>query len=394
MALIFAKTFDYFFDKLKQPLVIGEILAGIILGPYILGKFSNIDISMFGFVLHSFSFNLISPEFNSLALLGIITLLFLSGLETDLEDIKRSGKGSVITSLLDVSVAFFFGYLVGHILGLPVLQSLGIGTVLTATSVGVSVRTLMDLDKLHTKVGAFILTVAVLDDVLGILILSIIVGQGSPLSIGIKVIIFFLITFVLGLRIMPTLMKISSTVNVRYILITIAIILCFLFSAFAESMGLASITGAFIAGLILSTTPQSKRIIEYIREIGHAFLIPLFFVWVGASFDFSALHDVGILVLLFIPAALIGKIIGCTSGAKISGFTNREAFQVGFGMLPRMEVALVVVTTARVLGIFPGELGEHMLAATVLLVIVTAIITPIILKISFKEEKQTSCKTT
>ena len=349
---------------------------------------------MFGFVLHSFSFNLISPEFNSLALLGIITLLFLSGLETDLEDIKKSGKGSIITSLLDVSVAFFFGYLVGHILGLPVLQSLGIGTVLTATSVGVSVRTLMDLDKLHTKVGAFILTVAVLDDVLGILILSIIVGQGSPLSIGIKVIIFFLITFVLGLRIMPTLMKISSTVNVRYILITIAIILCFLFSAFAESMGLASITGAFIAGLILSTTPQSKRIIEYIREIGHAFLIPLFFVWVGASFDFSALHDVGILVLLFIPAAFIGKIIGCTSGAKISGFTNREAFQVGFGMLPRMEVALVVVTTARVLGIFPGELGEHMLAATVLLVIVTAIITPIILKISFKEEKQTSCKTT
>ena len=385
LALIFAKTFDYLFEKIKQPIVIGEISAGIVLGPYLLGKLSNLNISLFGNEFHIFSFNLTSPEFQSLAMLGIIILLFLSGLETDFRDIKNAGKGSIITSLLDVSVAFIFGYFVGQLLGLPVLQSLAIGAVLTATSVGVSVRTLMDLDKLHTKVGAFILTVAVLDDVLGILILSIIVGQGSPLNMGIKVVIFFFITFILGLRFIPNIMRIGRVIRIRYILITIAIVLCFLFAAFAESMGLAAITGAFIAGLIISTTPQSKRILEYIRELGHAFLIPLFFVWVGASFEFSAIQDVGLLVLLFIPAAFIGKIIGCTTGAKISGFTNREAIQVGVGMIPRMEVALVVVTTAISLGVFTGTLAHQMLAATVLLVIASAVVTPTLLKISFKK---------
>ena len=327
LALLFAKTFDYLFEKLKQPVVIGEILAGIILGPYLIGKLSGTNISIWGSELHTFSFDLTSMEFQSLAMLGIITLLFLSGLETDFKDMKNAGKWGIITSLLDVSVAFIFGYLVGQLLGLPVLQSLAIGAVLTATSVGVSVRTLMDLDKLHTKVGAFILTIAVLDDVLGILILSIIVGQGSPLGMGIKVVIFFFITFVLGLRFIPHVIKICKVIHVRYILITIAMILCFLFAAFAESMGLAAITGAFI-----------------------------------------------------------GKIIGCTTGAKLSGFNNREALQVGIGMIPRMEVALVVVATAISLGVFTGSLAHQMLAATVLLVIVSAIATPFLLKIAFKEE--------
>ena len=355
------------------------------LGPYLLGKLSGANINLLGNEIHTFSFSLTSPEFQSLAMMGIITLLFLSGLEIDFKDIKNAGKGGIITSLLDVSVAFIFGYMVGQILGLPVLQSLAIGAVLSATSVGVSVRTLMDLDKLHTKVGAFILTVAVLDDVLGILILSIIVGQDSPLGMGIKVVIFFFITLILGLRFIPYVMKIGKVFHVRYILLTIAIALCFLFAAFAESMGLAAITGAFIAGLIISTTPQSKRILDYIRELGHAFLIPLFFVWIGASFEFSTLQDVGLFVLLFIPAAFIGKIIGCTLGAKISGFNNRESLQVGIGMIPRMEVALVVVATSITLGIFTDDLAQQMLAATVLLVIVSAIITPVLLKISFKK---------
>lgn len=351
-----------------------------------LGKLSGTTLSLAGNDIYLFSLDLTSQEFHALAMLGIVTLLFLSGLETEFQDIKNAGKGGIITSLLDVCVAFIFGYLVGHFLNLPLLQSLAVGAILTATSVGVSVRTLMDLGKLHTKVGAFILTIAVLDDVLGILILSIIVGQGSPLIMGAKVIIFFLITFVLGLRFISRIMKIGNIIRVRYILITIALALCFLFAALAESMGLAAITGAFIAGLIISTTPQSRRILEYTREMGHTFLIPLFFVWVGASFDFSALQDVGMLVLLFIPAAFLGKIIGCTTGAKLSGFKKWEALQVGIGMIPRMEVALVVVATATSLGVFTGVMAHQMLAATVLLVIVSAIITPILLKISFKKE--------
>ena len=372
-------------EKIKQPAVIGEILAGVILGPYILGEMSGITFSLWGNEIYQFTLDITSPEFHALAILGIVTLLFLSGLETKFEDIKNAGKGGIMTSILDVSVAFIFGYLVGQILGFSVLQSLGIGAILTATRVGISVRTLMDMGKLHTKVGTFILTVAVLDDVLGIIILSIIVGTGSPIIMGSKIIAYFLLTFVLGLYLIPKILKIENVVHARQLIVTLSLTLCFFFAALAESMGLAAITGAFIAGLIIGTTPQSKRILEYSREIGQTFLIPLFFVWVGASFDFSAIKDVGVLVLLFIPAAFAGKIIGCTTGAKITGFNYRESLQVGIGMIPRMEVALVVVATAISLGVFTGNFAHQMLAATVLLVIVSAVVTPILLKLSFKK---------
>ncbi|HEC81415.1 MAG TPA: cation:proton antiporter, partial [Thermoplasmatales archaeon] len=365
---------------------IGEILTGVILGPYLLGRFSNINLSILGNEIIHVSLNLGTTEFEAVATLGIITLLFLSGLETKFDDMKNAGKGGIITSLLDVSVAFLFGYLVGHTLGFPTIQSLAIGAILTATSVGITVRTLMDMRKLATKSGTLILTVAVLDDVLGILILSMIIGKGSPIIIGIKAVVFFAVILFLGLHFIPKIMRIGDVIHAKQVLLTAALVLCFLFAALAESVGLAAITGAFLAGLLIGTTPQSKRILDFTRDIGYSFLIPMFFVWVGASFDFSSIGDVGLLVLLFIPAAIVGKIIGCSTGAKISGLTNREALQVGLGMIPRMEVALVVVATEISLGIFQGETAHQMLAATILLVIITATLTPIILKIAYKEK--------
>ncbi|MCD6467751.1 MAG: cation:proton antiporter [Thermoplasmata archaeon] len=386
LALILAKTLGYLFEKIRQPAVIGEILTGVLLGPYILGRFSDINLSLFGNEIFHVTINLESTDFEALATLGIITLLFLSGLETKFDDIKNAGRGGMVTSILDVSIAFLFGYLVGHILGFPTLQSLAIGAILTATSVGISVRTLMDMGKLATRSGTLILTVAVLDDVLGILVLSMIIGKGSPIVIGIKAVVFFVVIIFLGLHFIPKVMKIGDIIHARQILLTAALVLCFLFAALAESVGLAAITGAFLAGLLIGTTPQSKRILDFTKDIGYSFLIPLFFVWIGASFDFSAVGNVGLLVLLFIPAALAGKIIGCSTGAKISGLTNREAMQVGLGMIPRMEVALVVVATEISLGIFQGEAAHQMLAATILLVIVTAVLTPTLLKIAYKEK--------
>ena len=386
LALLLAKILGYLFEKVKQPAVIGEILTGIILGPYLIGKFSGVTISLWGNDLYDFELNLTSPEFEAIAMLGIVVLLFLSGLETKFDDIKNAGKSGAITSILDVSVAFIFGYLVGLVLGLPAIQSLAIGAILTATSVGISVRTLMDMDKLHTRVGSLILTVAVLDDVLGIIILSVIIGEGSPVVIAMKAIIFFIVALFLGIRFIPKIMKIGRIVPARHILLAGSLSICFLLAALAKGIGLAAITGAFIAGLLIGITPQSKRILSYIRELGYSFLIPLFFVWVGASFDLSAIKDVGLLVLLFIPAAIAGKIIGCGVGAKINGFKNREALQVGIGMIPRMEVALVVVATEISLGIFKGDIAHQMLAATILLVVITSILSPILLKITFKEK--------
>jgi len=376
LALILAKIFGYGMEKLKQPAVIGEILAGIFLGPFILGSIFN-----FNFISPS-----ISNETETIAQIGIILLLFLSGIETCVGEIKEAGKSGMITSFFDVFMAFLFGYIVGTILGYDTLHSIAIGNIFTATSVGITVRTLMDMNALHTNVGNLILTVAVLDDILGIIVLSVTLGKGSVEMLFVKIAAFFAIFFIL-LLLLYKYQKFGIHVSIPKFALTIALALCFIFSALALSLGLAAITGSFFAGLLLSAAPQRRRISEFIREIGDIFFIPLFFVWVGASFDFSALEGVGMLILLFIPFALAGKIIGCSLGAKITGFSNRDAISVGVGMMPRMEVALIVVTTEISMGIWNETVAHQVLAATILLVIISSLITPFALKAIYKPQK-------
>lgn len=378
LALILARLLGYGMEKLKQPAVIGEIFAGIIIGPFVMGSI--------------FNFNFISPsiegEVEAIARLGIILLLFLSGIETGMEEIKNAGKSGIITSMFDVGIAFLFGYIVGSILGYDMLHSIAIGNIFTATSVGITVRTLMDMDALHTNVGNLILTVAVLDDILGIVILSITLGKGSPEMLLIKVAIFFMI-FLIFLFSFYKLQKIHISLHIPRFILTLAFGFCFIFSSVAMSLGLAAITGSFFAGLLLSVLPQRGRITDFTRQIGDTFFIPLFFVWVGASFDFSALRGLGTLILYFIPFALAGKIIGCSMGAKINGFKNREAIAVGIGMMPRMEVALIVVTTEISMGIWNKTLAHQILAATILLVIVSSLITPFSLKAIYRQKEKT-----
>ncbi|RLB58647.1 MAG: cation:proton antiporter [Deltaproteobacteria bacterium] len=376
LALILAKIFGYGMEKLKQPAVIGEILAGIFLGPFILGSIFN-----FNFISPS-----ISNETETIAQIGIILLLFLSGIETGVGEIKEAGKSGMITSFFDVFMAFLFGYIVGTILGYDTLHSIAIGNIFTATSVGITVRTLMDMNALHTNVGNLILTVAVLDDILGIIVLSVTLGKGSVEMLFVKIAAFFAIFFIL-LLLLYKYQKFGIHVSIPKFALTIALALCFICSALALSLGLAAITGSFFAGLLLSAAPQRRRISEFIREIGDIFFIPLFFVWVGASFDFSALEGVGMLILLFIPFALAGKIIGCSLGAKITGFSNRDAISVGVGMMPRLEVALIVVTTEISMGIWDKPLAHQVLAATILLVIISSLITPFALKAIYKPQK-------
>ncbi len=366
IALILAKLIGYALEKIKQPAVIGEILTGILLGPFIAGK---IGISY------------LSKTTEGIAYIGIILLLFISGLEIGIDELKTVGKNGFITSFFDVSIAFFFGYLAGHILGYDLKTSIAIGNILVATSVGITVKTLMEMHALHTKVGELILTVAVLDDVLSIIVLSITLGQGEPSILLLKIFTFFLI-FLLLLFFSNIVKEIKF--HIPRFLLTLSISFALIFSAFAKSLGLAAITGSFFAGLIFSKLPQRRRITDFIRQMGEIFFIPLFFVWVGASFDFSALEEIGNLVILFIPMALVGKIVGCSIGAKICGFKARNALAVGIGMMPRMEVALVVVTTEITMGVFNEILAHQVLAATILLVIISSFITPILLKLVYK----------
>ena len=378
VALPLAKILGYAMERIKQPAVIGEIIAGIILGPFAIGRFIK-------------EVNFVSPaiceETEAIAKIGIILLLLLSGIETGIGEIRRAGKSGIITSMFDVSIAFIFGYIVGSILGYDVLRCIAIGNIFTATSVGVTVKTLMDMNALHTDVGELILTVAVLDDILGIIVLSITLGRSSPEILLIKVVIFFLI-FALILFSIRKFHGIGSKLHLSRFIFSLSIAFCFIFSALALSLGLAAITGSFFAGLVLSTLPQRKAINDFVRRIGELFFIPLFFVWVGASFDFSALKGVGTLILYFLPFALAGKIIGCSLGAKVNRFRTRDAIAVGIGMMPRMEVALIVATTEISMGIWSKTLAHQILAATIMLVIVSSFITPFLLKAVYKPEEK------
>ncbi len=369
IALLLAKLLGFLFDKLKQPAVIGEILTGIVVGPFIAGEL--------------FGMNYISSVTEGLGEMGIILLLFISGLEIGVDEIKAAGKKGMLTSLFDVSIAFLFGVIAGHVLGYDIRTSIAIGNIMVATSVGITVRTLMEMNALHSKVGELILTVAVLDDVLGIIVLSITLGTGEISVLLLKILIFFLIF--LGFVIAIKKMK-GVKIGIPRFVLTSAISFAFIFSAVAVDLGLAAVTGAFFAGLIFSNLPQRRRIDEFVRQMGEIFFIPLFFIWVGASFDFNALGNMGNLVLLFIPMALVGKIVGCSAGAKICGFKARDALAVGVGMMPRMEVALIVVSIEMSMGTFNATLAHQVLAATILLVIISSIITPPLLKIVYREE--------
>ncbi len=370
LALILAKLLGHLFEKIRQPIVIGEILSGIVIGPFIIGKFFDIDF--------------LTPEIEGIAQIGIIFLLFISGLEIGTKEIKTAGKQGLIIAIFGAILSFVFGYLVGYAMGYDTNVNIAIGNIFVATSVGITVRALMELDALHSNIGQLILTSAILDDLFGMIILSMTLGKGSPPMLIIKILIFFIAFFLLYY----TIKKLKgSKLYIPRLVLTLGIAFAFIFSAFAQNLGLATIIGAFFAGLLFSNLSQRRRMLNAVRPMGELFFIPLFFVSVGASFDFNALGDIGFFVIFFISMALLAKAIGCSLGAKISKVNIRDSLTIGVGMMPRMEVALVVVSTEIAREIFKKPLADQVMAGTILLVIVSSLITPLLLKRLYKPQE-------
>jgi len=386
LALLFAKLLGYLFEKIKQPAVVGEILAGILLGSFVLGRLSGT-----GFSTAGYSFYLAIPDFTSetfelIASIGIIMLLFISGMETEIDKFKKVGKIGFSTASCGVVLPFLFGFLVGYYFGFSFQACLAAGTIFVATSVGTTARVLMDMHVLNTDVGMTILSAAVIDDVIALIILTIVLGVGSPEWLLLKIAVFFLVTLYFGFRIVARMMNIGSRLAKPKIFLTISMVLCFLFAFFAEELGIAAITGAYIAGLAVGATIHSKIIINDVKAIGYILFIPLFFVWIGASVDFSMIKTIGIFAVFFIPLAIAGKFIGCSIGARLGGLPGRRAIIVGVGMIPKMEYALVVASLAVSRGIFTGPTAHQMLGVTVLHVCITTLLAPILLKATFKPE--------
>jgi len=393
LALLSTRILGYIFDKIKQPIVIGEIITGIILGFIGFFVFSGNNFSFLNIDLIISDLNYTSYEFEILAMIGILFLLFISGLETSLPKLKKTGKIASLSAIGGVILPFILGILVGIFFGFPMQDSIVIGLILTATSVGITVRTLLDLHVLDSDVGATILGGAVIDDVIGIMLLAFFLGTDSFLFMGLKIIIFFLIFLYLGLKVINRILHLGEKMHLPKAFLSFSLAIFLLISFFADRFGIAGIVGAFVAGILIGHTIKSRRIIDDIKTIGYGFFIPLFFVWIGARLseglirDISSFVDIILVAILVIFVGILGKIFGCGIGAKIAGMKTKLALQVGIGMIPRMEVALIIVSTAISHNFLSSNRVEHqLLAIAVLLTIITTFITPFLIKYFFKEE--------
>ena len=383
---------------LKIPPVLGELGAGILIGPFALG---GVDIPGLGPLfedLHSAAsgtegFTLpISESLWSIAQIGAIILLFTAGLETNLRQFVRYAGpasivavgGSVVPFILGVAVTVAFGYADGF--GDP--KALFVGAIFTATSIGISVRVLGDLRRLDTAEGVTILAAAVLDDVLGILILTVVLGiaiegefsASSTGLIALKTIGFWVALTGLGVLLSKRISALFGRFRVSGAAMGLALGLAFLASALAEMFGLAMIIGAFSIGLALSGTDLAHRLEEPLRGV-YAALIPIFFVVMGMLVDVTALGDVWQFGIAATALAIIGKVVGSGVPALFTGFNLFGAWRIGIGMLPRGEVALIMAG----IGVGAGLIRQELFGVAIIVTVVTTVLAPLVLARSFPE---------
>jgi Kef-type K+ transport system membrane component KefB len=389
VAIVFAKILSTLLEKIKQPGVIGEILAGVLLGPCCIGLLSGSSISILNTTFINFTLDLTSPEFKDIAFIGSVFLLFIVGLETNLNDLGKTKKAGLGVGVIGIITPFLFGCMIGFVFHLSFIQCMAIGTIFLATSTAIAIRILSDMDLLASRVGLTLRTALVVNDVLAMVFFALVFGIGNSVVLLLQISVFFGLTIGVGLLVVRYTGRRSTKRHTPVIVLTSSLGICFLFAAFAENMGLTAIIGAFIAGIFVRKTPQAGVIAEYIKTIGYAFFVPLFFVWVGASFDFLSLFSSSQLstILLFCAAfvifSMLGNFLGSTAGARLGGMKQREAISIGLGMMPVMGVSLIIVSTGIDRGIFgapDGMLANQIKTATLLLIFVSCLLTPVLLK--------------
>ncbi len=390
LALILAKIMDEIFMRKKQPPVIGEILVGIFFSAIAFLLPQSFIVGDYTFPL---TFDIKHPAFDFFAETGILLLLFLSGMETNFSELRKAGKVGMLTGALGVFVTLLLVFLfVYFIMRFPFQQSLVMATIFTATSVGVTVRTMMDLGILNTRVGNTILTAAVADDVFGIILVTVILGSGELIEIIVGMAIFFLgLYIVYRFKLMDkALTYVDRYLHGRYAIISFAMGFMFLFAFFADLANIATITGAFFVGLFIGQSREERKIVDPIKMIAYSIFIPVFFVKVGTLVDFNHLSGFNLLFLGIIPIVFLGKILGCFIGSKIGKLTTKESLRIGVGMVPEMEVALVIATLAYASGIFGDVIGTQVVTLTIIYVIISSITVPIMLKSMYGEREHAS----
>ena len=397
--LVAAKLAGEGFERfLKMPAVLGELAAGILIGPFALGA---VDVPGIGPLFEHIPEAIggeavaipVSEGLWSLAQVGSIILLFMAGLETDLRQFLRYARPASVVALGGVVVPFALGagltVAFGFADSLTDVKALFVGAVMTATSIGITVRVLGDLRRLTSPEGVTILGAAVLDDVIGILVLTIVVGLGDtgeivPSEVGLvalKTFGFWLALTGIGILLSSRISALLMSFKVSGAAVALALAIAFLASGLAESFGLAMIIGAFSIGLALSGTDLAHALDEPLQAVYSA-LVPIFFVVMGMLVDVSALGGIVVFGLVLTVAAVVGKVAGSGLPALGVGFNRIGAWRIGIGMLPRGEVALIMAG----IGISKGIIGPDLYGVAIMMTIITTAVAPPILALSFRSE--------
>ena len=376
--IVFAKIFGILARKCKAPQVVGEIIAGLLIGPSILGLVQQSDF------------------LTRMAEIGVVLLMFSAGLETNLKELMKTGPvalliacSGVFVPLLGGSLLYmgFYGYAPWG--SEEFYKAVFTGVIMTATSVSITVQSLKEMGKLQGKVGTTILSAAIIDDVIGIIVLTFVIGfknpESNPGSVVLSTVLFFIMALVVGFIVYKIFKKLDERYPHTQRIPILGLALCFFFAYAAEAyFGIADITGAYVAGIVLCSIRDSSYIDRKMEVSSYIIFGPVFFASIGLK---TSIDNVSMGILLFsigfVLVALITKIIGCGLMAKICRFNFPDSVKIGVGMMTRGEVALIVAQK----GLSVGLLTAEYFTAVILLIIVSSISTPIVLKLLYAKDK-------
>lgn len=377
--VIAAKFFGILARKIKIPMVAGEIIAGLLIGPSVLGLVEQSDFLV------------------QMAEIGVILLMFSAGLQNNLSDLIKTGPKAFLIACAGVFVPLVLGtglhmafYGVVPLGSEEFYRAVFIGVIMTATSVSITVETLRELGKLQGECGTTIMSAAIIDDVIGIIVLTFVIGfrdpEAKPVSVIINTILFFVFAIVAGVIIYKIFKKIDQRYPHTRRIPILGLGLCLSMAYIAEAVfGIADITGAFVAGVVLCHISDSEYIGRKMDISSYMFFGPVFFASIGLK---TSIDNVSAELLLFtvafVAVALLGKIIGCGLMAKACRFKNKDCLRIGLGMMTRGEVALIVSQK----GLSVGLMDSSMFTSVIILIIVSSVLTPILMKLSYAGEEE------
>jgi Kef-type K+ transport system membrane component KefB len=383
LIIVAAKISGLISTKLGQPAVLGELLAGVVLGPTLLNIFG----------LPFITNQSLQLEFKHLAEIGVILLMFMAGLETDLKALSRVGKIAVFAGVLGVLFPITLGGLVALPFGYSFDKALFIGIILSATSVSISAQTLLELGVLKRKEGIALLGAAVIDDVLVILVLSLFIalaigtggGVTEILAVVLRMVGFFVVTGLFLWKILPWLLHQARRLPISESLTATTLVVILAVAWAAEYVGgIALIVGAFLVGVVIARTEHKLKLEKSFHTLAYGFFVPIFFVSIGLAANLSQLSASDLVFAsVIVVVAVASKVIGCGLGARLGGFNNGEAFRMGLGMISRGEVGLIVASV----GLQQGLLQQSAYGVMVLMVLTTTLITPLALKAVYRNIK-------